>query len=88
MTKQEESSESCYAVNSTSLNVPQPVVIRGPQQDLEEEKEHDVPARGLANDSQAATGMIEDDAEANEREIQRILQEEMAQMDALAYQNQ
>jgi len=28
-----------------------------------------------------------DDAEANEREIQRILQEEMAQMDALTYQN-
>lgn len=31
--------------------------------------------------------MVVDDAEANEREIQRILQEEMAQMDALTYQN-
>ena len=53
-------------------------MIRGPQQDLEEEKEHDMLASGLANDTQAATVMIEDDAEANEREIQRILQEEMA----------
>jgi len=53
-------------------------VIRSPQQDLEEEKEHDMPASGLANDTQAAAGMVEDDVEANEREIQRILQEEMA----------
>jgi len=62
-------------------------MMTSPLQDLEEEKEHDMPANGLANDNQVATEMVVDDAEANEREIQRILQEEMAQMDALTYQN-